>query len=121
MIRLEYKGLTYTVNELSEISGIPSATIRDRLRRGYSINDALSPQPIVDSVKKFCEGSWYEDWIGESTSYLYEIYWKWCIRNGYTPIQSKGFTRQVMKLYPNLKSVPTKDKDGKYSRIIRLR
>ena len=103
------------------MSGIPAATIRDRLRRGYSVEEAISPQPTFDSVKQFCEVSWYEDWIGMSTSNLYHIYWEWCIRNEYTPIHSKGFTRHVMKLYPNLKVIPTKDRDGKYHRIIRLR
>jgi hypothetical protein len=121
MLNIVYKNNTYHINDLSDMSGIPSATIRDRLRRGYTIEDAIAPNPTFKSVREFCEVSWYEDWIGISTAQLYNIYWEWCIRNGYSPIQSKGFTRQVMKLYPNLKVVPMKDKDGKYHRMIRVR
>lgn len=121
MIKLTYKDGVYTIHELSEISGIPTATLRDRLRRGYTIEEAMTPNPIVESVKRFSDESWYEDWIGISTSELYTIYWKWCIRNGYTPLQDKRFTRHIMKLYPTLKVVPMRDKNEKYHRVIRLR
>ena len=120
MIRLTYRDSVHTVKELSEMSGIAEATIRDRLRRGYTAAEAVRAIPIADSVKEFCESSYYLDWIGMSTSYLHEIYWKWCIQNGYTPLQIKGFTRQVMKMYPNLKTVPTKKENGA-CRIIRER
>ena len=121
MIRLPYKDSTYTVTELSDISGVPTHTIRDRLRRGYTVEEAVSPIPITESVKEFCESSYWVDWIGMSTSYLYEIYWKWCISNGYNPVSNRGLTRQVMKMYPNLKVIPTKDSNGMYSRVIRLK
>lgn len=120
MIRVTYKDSTHTIHELSEISGIEPATLRDRLRRGYPIEEALKPIPVVDSVKEFCDSSYYLDWIGISTKCLYEIYWKWCIQHGYTAIQIKGFTRQVMSLYPNLKTVPTKKGNSSY-RVIRER
>ena len=116
----EYKGIHYTVNELSEISGIAPATIRDRVRRGYPIEQAISMNPLDESVIMFTESSWYQDWIGMSTTYLYEIYWKWCVSHEYTPINIKGFTRQIMRLYPNLKTVPTRKKH-KCMRIIRER
>lgn len=116
----EYNGQMYTVKQLSEISGVSEASIRDRLRRGYSVDQVVRHTPTNDSVEHFCESSWYEDWIGMSTSYLHKIYWKWCVSNGYTPIQIQGFTRQIMKKYPNLKVVPTKVED-KSLRIIRER
>lgn len=53
-------------------------------------------------------------------SYLYEIFWKWCVSSGYTPISKQGFSRHIMQTYPMLKTVPTKQADG-YARIIRLR
>ena len=121
MIKVSYKDGLYTINELSDMSGIPAATLRDRLRRGYGVDEAISPHPTFESIKYFCENSWYEDWIDTSTSDLYDIYWKWCIRNEYTPIQFKGFTRQIMKMYPNLKVVPIKDRNGMYHRMIRVR
>ena len=116
----DYKGHAYTVNELSEISGIEPHTIRDRIRRGYSIEEAIKESPIHESVREFCESSSYYDWLGMSTLYLHKIYWKWSVSHGYTPIQIQGFTRQVMKLYPHLKTVPTL-KHGIHSRIIRER
>lgn len=120
MARYELNGNWYTPNELSEISGIPAHTIRDRLRRGYSVEEAVKLVATQDSVKEFTESSWYEDWIGMSMNDLHEIYWKWCVSHGYTPIQKQGFSRQLLGMYPMLKTVPTK-KGDKCFRIIRLR
>jgi hypothetical protein len=120
MIHLTYKDKVYSVQELSEMSGIAEATIRDRLRRGYTAEEAVRITPMADSVKEFCNASYYLDWVGLSTAQLHEVYWKWCVGNGYSPLQIKGFTRQVMKMYPNLKTVPTKKEHGS-CRIIRER
>ena len=116
----EYEGEMYTINGLSELSGVQPATLRDRLRRGYSIEQAVKSAPTNDSVVEFSAASYYMDWIGMPISYLYEIYWKWCIDNGYQPLKIQGFSRQLMGLYPNLKTVPTKKKDRCF-RIIRLK
>ena len=115
-----YKDKVVTIKELSEISGIAPPTLRDRLRRGYSVEQAIRTQPLDDSVVEFSESSWYGDWIGMSTSYLHEIYFKWCISNGHTPINIKGFTRQIMQMHPNLKTVPTRRKHECH-RVIRER
>ena len=120
MTKYELNYSWYTPNELSEMSGIPAHTIRDRLRRGYSIEEAIKPVPTHDSVKEFCAASLWEDWIGMPMSDLFTIYWRWCIQHGYTSLQIQGFSRQVMSMYPMLKTVPTKRGD-KCSRIIRLR
>jgi hypothetical protein len=120
MARYALNGKWYTPNELSEMSGIPPHTIRDRLRRGYVVEEAIKVVATQDSIKDFGESSWYLDWIGMSINDLHEIYWKWCINNGYTPIQKQGFSRQLMGMYPMLKTVPTKKGDKCY-RIIRLR
>lgn len=119
-MRYEFKGKWYTPKELEEITGIKAHTIRDRLRRGYSIEEAIKVTAIQDSVREFCEASLWEDWIGMPMSDLFEIYWRWCIQNGYTAIQLQGFSRQLMSMYPMLKTVPTK-KGNKCQRIIRLR
>ena len=118
--RYEYKGSWYTPNELSEMSGIAAHTIRDRLRRGFTVEEAVKIVATSDSVKEFGEASYYHDWIGMSISDLYEIYWRWCIQHGYTPLQKQGFSRQLMGMFPMLKTVPTK-KGDQYYRIIRMR
>lgn len=120
MKRYLLNGKSYTVNELSEISGILPHTIRDRLRRGYSIEEAVKTMAIQDSVREFSDSSWWEDWIGMSISDLYKIYWKWCVSHKYTPLHIQGFSRQLMSMYPMLKIVPIKSGD-KYSRVIRMR
>lgn len=121
MKKYEYNNHFYTVKELSEMSGIPPHTIRDRLRRGYSVDEAVKDIPLHDSVVEFAEASWYEDWIGMTTSYLYKIYWEWSVSFGYTPLHHQCFTRQLLSMYPNLKIVPTKYKDGTCHRVIRER
>jgi hypothetical protein len=120
MRKLCYNGKSYTAKELAELSGIPAHTLRDRLRRGYSIEEAIRPTPTYDSVKEFAASSWYEDWIGMSINDLHEIYWQWCIRSGYTAVSKQGFSRQLLSMYPMLKTVPTK-KGDKCFRIIRLK
>jgi hypothetical protein len=116
-----YNDRWYTIKELSDMSGIAATTIRTRLRRGYTLEQSLQHTLVDESVVMFNEASWYEDWIGMSTSYLHKIYWKWCVSNRYTPLSQISFTRQIMQMYPNLKTVPTKNKDGYSSRIIRER
>ena len=120
MHKLFYKGNWYTAKELADKSGIPAHTVRDRLRRGFSVEEAVKPIATHDSIKEFCESSWYEDWIGMSVNDLHEIYWKWCVSHGYTPISKQGFSRQLLGMYPMLKTVPTK-KENQCLRIIRLR
>lgn len=116
-----YNDSWHSVNELSEMSGVKPATIRDRLRRGYSIEQAVKPILVDESVEMFNEASWWEDWIGMSTLYLYKIYWNWCVSQRYTPLSQISFTRQIMSMYPNLKVVPTRKKDNVCSRVIRER
>ena len=120
MAKYEFRGSWYTTKELSEISGIAPATIRDRLRRGYSVEEAIKIAATKDSIVEFTQASWWEDWIGMPISDLHKIYWKWCVSNGYTPLHIQGFSRQLMSMYPNLKTVPI-TKDGKCYRVIRKR
>jgi hypothetical protein len=109
------------MQELAEMSGIKAATIRDRLRRGYTIEQSVKLVLVDESIEMFNEASWWEDWIGLSTLYLHKIYWEWCVSNGYTPLPHVSFTRQLMKMYPNLKVVPTRSKYGSCMRVIRER
>lgn len=120
MNHYEYKGIPHTVKELSEISGIAPATIRDRIRRGYSVEQAVKMTAANDSVEQFCEASSWNDWLGMPMSDLHKIYYKWCISNGYTPLGVQGLSRHIMSLYPWLKTVPTR-RGNKCFRIIRKR
>ena len=119
-MKYEYNRNHYTINELSDMSGIPPHTIRDRLRRGYTTEESIKQVPTQESIKEFCEASYWKDWIGMTNSYLYEIYWKWCVSNGYTPLSKQGFTRQILSMHPMLKVIPSKVGE-KYQRVIRLR
>lgn len=116
----EFRGKYYTVNELSELSGIQSATLRDRLRRGYSVEQAVKPVATNESVEQFVEASYYLDWIGMPINDLHKIYWRWSIEHGYSPLQKQGFSRHLLKLCPQIKTVPNRIND-KCKRVIRLR
>ena len=119
--KYEYNGKLVSIKELSDRSGIAAHTIRDRLRRGFTIDEAIKIKPTLESVKDFVDASYYQDWIGLSISAVYEIYWEWCTKNGYTDIiQKQGFSRQLMSYFPMLKVVPTRKGDKCY-RIIRER
>ena len=120
MVKYEYKGKWYSPNELSEISGIAAHTIRDRLRRGYPVEEAVKVVPVQDSIKEFSEASCWNDWIGMAMDDLYQIYWRWCVQHGYTTLQKQGFSRHIMSMYPMLKTVPTK-RGNKCQRVIRMR
>ena len=120
MNRYFYNDAFYTPKELSDISGIPAHTIRDRLRRGYSVDQAVSESPVFPSVLDFCNASYYDDWIDHSVNYVYGIYWNWCNANQYPHQDIRCFTRQIMEIYPMLKVIPCK-KDGKCVRMIRER
>lgn len=117
-----YKDDWYTPNQLSEMSGIPAHTIRDRLRRGYPVEEAVKEIPTHTSVKAFVEASYWMDWIGMSINDLHKIYWKWCVSHELTPISKQGFSRQLTNIYPQLKTVPIKNAvTGKCNRIIRVK
>ena len=120
MAKYHFNDNFYTIDELSEMSGILPHTIRDRLRRGYPVEEAVKVTATNESVKEFSAASLWEDWIGMSISDLYDIYWKWAMSHGYSPTSKQGFSRHLMQMYPMLKTVPTKSGD-KYARIIRMR
>ena len=120
MKRYIYRDQMLTINELAEMSGVLPHTLRDRLRRGFTIEQAVKPSPVHESIEHFCEASYWGDWEGMSISEVYTIYWKWCLSNGYKATSKQGFGRQLRSIYPQLKTVPTAKGDG-YKRIIRVR
>ena len=106
MKRYELNGSWYTVNELSEMCGIKPHTLRDRLRRGYAVDQAIRITAMHESVERFAEASWWQDWLDKPMNDVYYIYWKWCINNDYAPIPKHTFSRHLFQMYPTLKSVP---------------
>lgn len=120
MNKYHFRNQWLTTAELSELCGIAPATLRDRLRRGYTIEEAVKESPTAESIQHFADASWYQDWIGMAVSDVYDIYWRWCISNKYTPLHLQGFSRQLLRMYPNLKTVPTK-RGSKNQRVIRMR
>ena len=116
--RHEFRGKFYTIKELSDLSGLAPATLRDRLRRGYSVEQAVRPKLVDESVEQFCEASWWEDWIDMPISALHKIYWKWCVSHGYTPLPTQPFSRHLMSLNPQIKTVPSRV-SGICQRVIR--
>lgn len=120
MMKFAYRGNIVTVNELAEMSGVRPHTFRDRLRRGYTVEQAVRPYPVHESVEHFYEASCVTDWVGMPINDLYEIYWKWCVSHQFTPTSKVGFSRQLKSMNPAIKTVPTQKGDG-CKRIIRLR
>lgn len=120
MNRYVYRDQMLTVNELSEMSGIKPHSLRDRLRRGYSVEQAVKPTLVHDSVEQFCEASHWKDWVNKSTSEVYSIYWKWSVNNSFRPVTIQCFSKHILSMYPQLKVVPIRLYDKCY-RMIRLR
>ena len=120
MKRYEYDGQFLTVKELSAISGIKPHTLRDRLRRGYPVYQAVQQIANNDSVEQFCNASFYEDWLGKSIADVHYEYWKWCVTNDYHPLGVQPFSRHLFQIYPILHSVPQK-RGERNVRIIRMR
>ena len=120
MLKVAYKNVLFTINELSEMSGIAPATLRDRLRRGYSVDQAMKVVCVDDGVEQFCEASHWEDWIGMPINDLYEIYWKWVVSNEYRPLPINTFSKQLKQIYPMIKTVPI-TRNNKSYRVVRVR
>lgn len=118
MMYVEYKGTPHTIKQLSELSGIAPATIRDRLRRGYPVEQAIRMVAANESVNHFAEASLWCDWVDMPMSDLHEIYFKWCVSHGEQPLGVQGFSRHLMAMHPWLKTVPIK-RGNKSCRIIR--
>ena len=120
MNRYAYRDQMLTINELSEMSGVKPHTLRDRLRRGFTVEQAVRPVPVQESVEQFFDASYWQDWLGMSIDNLYQIYWKWCMAHNYKPSTKQGFSRQLCTICPYLKTVPTA-KGDQCARIIRMR
>ena len=61
MTTIPFKGKNLTITELQKQTGLSSRTIRDRLRRGWSLKDVVKP------MKNYCWKAY-----GQVSTELYE-------------------------------------------------
>lgn len=119
-----YKGQTYSVKELADLSGIKYTTLCERLKRGYTVDEAVSDNTrIPESVREFVDHSDEHDWDGLTNEKLHAIYWKWCKNNEYTPESIVHFIRCVRQLIPNMRVVTSRVKENgtvNYKRLVRI-
>lgn len=120
----QYKGETYNIRELSDLSGVNYTTICERLKRGYTVEEALSDgYKIPESVEEFFHASHPPDWDRMTTDHLFDIYATWCRRHDYEVESKVHFVRSIKRCVPLLKVIPSRVRtsDGvKYCRIIRV-
>lgn len=106
------------------MSGVKYTTLCERLKRGYSAEEAIAFHPrIPPSVIEFDDASDYEDWDGMTSEELYKIYRQWCIKHEYAPESNVHFTRSIKQVHPNIRVVPTRLKvygDIAYKRVVRV-
>ena len=112
-----YKDERYSIQELSDISGVDVRLLRNRLAKGYSVEQSLQDNPIHDSILAFDSASYWEEWIGLSSKQLYEQYWKWCVNHDVKPVSHRLLMTQLLPKY-NLHIVPMTvgDKCNRYIR-----
>lgn len=124
MKTLLYKDKLYNARELAELTGVKYTTLIERLKRGYSVEEAVADEPRVpQSIYEFVQNSSPLDWNGLTTDDFYKIYFQWCVRNEYAAETKVHFIRNIRRLYPNLKVTPARLKryDGVvYKRIVRF-
>lgn len=119
-----YKGKYYNVRELSELSGVKYSTLCERLKNGYSVEEAIALDTrIPDSILEFDSASDYKDWDGMINEELYGDYRQWCSNNDFFPESHIHFTKCIKRIHPNIRVVPSRLKkyDGVvYKRVIRV-
>ena len=74
---------------------------------GESMKSRISI-PTATSVDDFIGASDWGDWINQPTQAIYEIYWRWCIKEEVSPVDKITFMKQVLAECPDLKSSPMK-------------
>lgn len=73
--RITYNGEEYTIKELAELSGIPRKTLSDRLRYGWSVEQALN-EPVREGNWHHREGRDREPQAGDVESVWLRKAWK---------------------------------------------
>lgn len=126
MKNLVYKNQVYNAKELSDLTGIKYGTLCDRLRRGYTVEEAIADQQrIPESIIEFVQASHPPDWEGHVNEEIYFQYMRWC-ENHEPKFEYESivhFMRSLKKAVPTLRVVPSRIKNKYgifYKRVIRV-
>lgn len=98
MKTVEYHGAVFNIKGLSEYTGVPYTTLAWRLRQGWSAWEAVKGVRVHDTVNEFMKASdaEYIDDMEYTTRQLFEIYARWCEKEGLDAIVDlKYFTVQM--------------------------
>lgn len=118
MILYEYKGEARTAKGLCDEFGISYQTFKTRIKKGYSVEQALGLKSCIDdSIFAFVSGSDPKSWNGLTMIQLFDKYSKWCIKKGYTAVTKSKFTHSIRSLVPTLETKVKRIKsyDGDHS------
>lgn len=116
MKRYYYRDEWHTVKEIADMTGVDYKKLLQRLYNGYDVEQAVTENPLRESVMAFFHASHWEDWIDMTSDAVYTIYWQWCIRHDHNPESKNVFMKSLKKSYSRLTTVP---KNGKrYIRIL---
>lgn len=120
----EYRNQLLTMRELADLTGVNYTTLVERLKRGYTVEEAVADeQRVPESVHEFVDASYPPDWDGLVNEELYKTYTQWCDRNDYEAESNVHFTRCIKRLIPTLRVVPTRLKrygEVNYKRVVRV-
>lgn len=118
----EYGDGMTTIQELSNKYGIKYTTLVERLKRGYTVEEAIAGERMPESVKQFVDNSYPPDWNGLLNEDLYKRYVEWCDKHDFERESQVHFSRCLKKLVP-MKSVCKRIKqfDGViYKRVVQV-
>ena len=94
---INFNGHAYNVRQLADQAGLPYNTIWNRLKNGYTPEEAMRQPLIANSVLEFIEADDPSSWDGETTFDVWERYERWCYKEdvGYLPLTFQTFVRQI--------------------------
>lgn len=124
MKKLLYKGNLYTGKELADFTGVKYTTLMERLRRGYTVEEAVADESrIPASVQAFVDEYDVMSLNGQTCKEVFNTYRCFCVIHHLIPETQVHFGKSIKRLLPNFRMVPTRVvRDGvvKYERITRV-
>lgn len=111
MNRYEWQGKSCTVKEIAAETGVGYKLLLQRLGNGYSLDQAVTANPMQDSILHWLGGKSPHDFVDESTEDVYAEYWQWCVKHDFHPVGKSHLMKAIRKAYPDdLKIIPYKGK-----------
>ena len=98
---IEYQGALKTLCEISFEADVPYSTLCWRIKNGWNIDEAVTGNYIDESVRAYNRAS-NQEYISEvryTTKELYDLYVKWCEKEGFTPLPTLNKFSKSMKNY----------------------